>query len=186
MLTASGLERIATELDSLKSFKLAAGSIEFFWVDCPLRARVRLQMPIMVSSAIKSLVVIFSSLFACNSVLALSRTSARLLGGVGGARLVGDPVYFPGLAAIFGEGLLEVGRVGVDFRPIVSNEDGFAVDCVLGVKVAVSIFEFADLRRIGGAGFADGPVQAPLMVFGIVETHDQAFDVAGRTVGFEG
>src|SRR5271154_41983 len=102
----------------------------------------------------------------------------RIVRGFGYAGLVGDPVYFPGLAAVFGEGLLEVGCVGVDFRPIVSNEDGFAVDGVLAVKVAVSIFEFADLGRVGNAGSANGPIQTPLVILGIVEAHDQAFDVA--------
>ena len=41
-------------------------------------------------------------------------SSVRFVGGVGYARLVGDPVYFPGLAAVFGEGLLEAVGGGGD------------------------------------------------------------------------
>jgi len=62
-------------------------------------------------------------------------------------RLVRDPIHFPGLAAVVGEGLFEVGRVGVQIRPGVANENDFSVEIVLGVELAVSIFELADLGR---------------------------------------
>jgi len=85
--------------------------------------------------------------------------------------LIGNPVHFPGLAAVLGEGLLEVCGVLRDAGPDVANQDRSAVESVLAVKLADTILEFADLRWAGEqAGFAAGPVEIPLVGFGIVET----------------
>ena len=99
-------------------------------------------------------------------------------GCVAGAGLVGDPVHLPGLAAIGGEGLLEVRRAGGHARPVKADERGFAVDGVGGVEVAVAVAEVADLRRVEAADAAVGPVEPPLARVAIIEAKGQAFHVA--------
>ena len=99
----------------------------------------------------------------------------------GVAGLVGDPVDFPGSASVVGEGLLEVGR-GVQVGPFKADEDGFAVDRVLGEEFAAAVFEFADLRRVDNTNSFVGPVEAPLVGFGIVSAEGEALDVTGGAV----
>ena len=55
-----------------------------------------------------------------------------------------DPVYFPVLAAVVRERLLETARIWSDIRYDESNKDGAAVQCFLGEKFAAPIVEFAD------------------------------------------
>ena len=97
------------------------------------------------------------------------------------ARLVGDPIYFPGFAAVVGEGLLEVRR-GVHVSPLEADQDGFTVDGVLGEKFATAVFEFADLGWVQDANLAIGPIEPPLVRLRIVRTQSQTFDVAGGAV----
>ena len=91
-----------------------------------------------------------------------------LFGGYAG--LVGDPVYFPGFAAVVGEGLFEVGGGRGDVRPNKATEDGFAIGAGwFGVeKLAAAIFEFADGGRAHRAALAGAPVEAPLAGLRIV------------------
>src|SRR5580692_7684348 len=102
------------------------------------------------------------------------------------ARLVRNPVHFPGLAAILREGLLKVRRAGGGIRPKKSNQDHFAINRILSVELAASILEFADLRRVQNANLAVGPIQPPLVGLRIVQPHGQTFDMsASRAVRFE-
>jgi hypothetical protein len=99
--------------------------------------------------------------------------------------LVGDPVGVPGLASIIGERLFKVrharGRVGPD-KP---NENAFSIQHVLGVKLASSVLELADLRYDHLAVLAVGPIQTPLVRRRIVSAQGQAFDVAGCAITLE-
>src|SRR6266511_3994138 len=71
-------------------------------------------------------------------------------------------------------------------RPNESNKDKLAIQCVLAVKLTASILEFADLGWEDRTTLAVGPVEAPLVGFGIVQTQGETFDVAScRTIGFK-
>jgi hypothetical protein len=83
-------------------------------------------------------------------------------------RLVGNPVHFPGLASIIGEGLFKVRRAGVRVAPNISNQDAFSIERVLGVKLTTSVLKLTDLRRLHLASLAVGPEQAPLVGLGII------------------
>ena len=63
-----------------------------------------------------------------------------------------------------------------------SNQDGLAIDRVLGEELTASILEFADLRRVQDANFLVGPIQPPLVRLRIVETQSQTFDMAGWAI----
>src|SRR6202043_1060364 len=82
------------------------------------------------------------------------KSAWSILVSVGCPCLVGDPVHFPGLAAVTRECLFEVGRIGGHARPFVANEDGLAVDRVLGEELTASILEGADLGRVHDAVLA--------------------------------
>src|SRR5215472_37748 len=93
------------------------------------------------------------------------------------ALLIRDPVHFPSLASIVGERLLKMGRLGVQICPLISNQDGFAIDRILSDEHTAPIFEFADLRRVEDSRFASRPVEPPLVRFWVVQADDEAFDV---------
>ena len=77
-------------------------------------------------------------------------------------------------------------RIRCGVRPNKSNQDGFVIQCVLGVKFTDSIPELADLGRDDDAVLAVGPIKSPLVRLRIVGAEGQAFDVAGsRAIGFE-
>jgi hypothetical protein len=61
------------------------------------------------------------------------------------ARLIRNPVHFPALAPIIGEGLFEVSRIWGDVRPNISNQDRSALHVILAEKFPASILEFADM-----------------------------------------
>jgi hypothetical protein len=61
-----------------------------------------------------------------------------------------------------------VGHTGVGLRPDKANENGFAVECVPGVELALSVFELANLDRDDETVFAVGPVKVPLVGLRIV------------------
>ena len=84
------------------------------------------------------------------------------------ACLVRNPVSFPSLASIIRVGLLKVGHARGGVRPQKSNKDAFSILHVLGIKLAPPILELANLGHVHLAGFAVGPIEAPLMSFGIV------------------
>src|SRR6202035_5041821 len=80
-----------------------------------------------------------------------------------------------------------MGRVRGDLRPNESNQDGSAIRVrwFRVEKLAASILEFADRGRPHGTALAGGPIEAPLVGLGIVETQGQTFDVAARrAIGF--
>src|ERR1700683_3232598 len=83
--------------------------------------------------------------------------------------LIRNPIHYPSLASIVRERLLKVSRTGRKVRPNISNKDRSAIKGVLTEKLAASILELADLRWPGdGARLTIGPIQTPLMSFGIV------------------
>jgi hypothetical protein len=83
-------------------------------------------------------------------------------------RVQGDPVYFPGLAPVVREGLLKTARIGSNVRDNKSNNDGSAIKCFLGEKLAAPIFEAPDHGWAHGTTVAAGKVEAPLPGLGIV------------------
>lgn len=109
----------------------------------------------------------------------------RLAGFLADPRLVRDPVDFPGLAAIVRKRLFKVRHIRVGVRPDKSNLDQFAVEGVLAVKLAASIFELADLGRDDGAILAVGPIETPLVSLWIVGAQGQTFDVTACALGLE-
>src|SRR5579864_2708433 len=62
-------------------------------------------------------------------------------------------------------------------RPDKSNQDGFAINRVLGEKLTPSILEFADLGWVKDAILAIGPIESPLVGLRVVQTQRQTFDV---------
>ena len=78
-----------------------------------------------------------------------------------------------------------MGRVRRHVRPGITNQDGLAIDRVLGEKFPASILEFANLRRVNDAILAVGPIKSPLVRLRIVRTQRQPFDVAGRALCLE-
>ncbi len=69
--------------------------------------------------------------------------------------------------------------------PDKSNKNAFPIQRVLGVKLASSILELADLRYDHLAILAVGPIKTPLVRLRIVSAQGQAFDVAGCAISFE-
>src|SRR5713101_6320777 len=125
---------------------------------------------------------------SCDPLSGMRRSSVRFDRFIFHPCLVRDPVDFPGLAPIIRERLLKVGRIRGDVRPNKSNQDGSAIRArwFRVEKLAASILEFADRGRSNGAGLAGGPIEAPLVGLGIVQTEGQTFDVAAcRAVGFK-
>src|ERR1700691_4821744 len=78
-----------------------------------------------------------------------------------------------------------MGGIGGQVGPIKSNQDGFAIDCVLGKELTVSVRELADLGWIQNADLAVVPIESPLVRLGIVNTQGQTFDVAGGPNDFD-
>src|SRR5580692_3208740 len=79
-----------------------------------------------------------------------------------------------------------MGRTGSGVRPNESNKDRFVIQGVLAEKLAAPVLELANLGCDYGSVFAVGPVKAPLVSLGIVQTEGQTFDVAAtRAIGFE-
>src|SRR5580698_8618472 len=74
--------------------------------------------------------------------------------------------------------------VGGQVGPIKSNQNGFAIDCVLSKELAVSVLELADLGWVEDTDLAVGPIEPPLVGFRIVNAQGQTFDVAGGAVEF--
>src|SRR6266404_7296092 len=107
---------------------------------------------------------------SCDPLSGMRRASVRFVRFMVHPCLVRDPVDFPSLASIIRVGLFEVGCVRGGVRPNKSNQDNFALPCVLGVKLTASILELADLRRVNSAVLAVGPIESPLVGLGIVQT----------------
>src|ERR1700738_3784179 len=74
-----------------------------------------------------------------------------------------DPVHFPSLASIVGEGLFETARIRCDARDNKPNIDGTAIQCFLVVKLAAPIFEFANRGLAQGTAVAVGKIETPLV-----------------------
>src|SRR5215469_5965873 len=68
----------------------------------------------------------------------------RCVGCVCHTRVRSDPVHFPGLASVVGEGLLKSARIRSDVRNNETNEDSPVVECLLVKEFATSILELAD------------------------------------------
>src|SRR6202035_1464516 len=95
----------------------------------------------------------------------------------------GHPVDLPGLAAVIGIGLFEVGCAGVGFAPEKADIHQLAVVGVLPVELALPVLELTDLRDgIDRAVLAVGPVDGPLVGLSVVETDCQALDDSAGAV----
>ena len=100
--------------------------------------------------------------------------------------LIRNPVNFPGLAAIIRECLFEVWLTRVGVQPKKANQNGSAVQRILGVKLAAAVPELPDLGYDQGAVLGIGPIEPPLAGLRMVESEGQTLDVArNRTIGFE-
>lgn len=106
-------------------------------------------------------------------------------GSVRDTGLVGDPVDFPSLAPIGGEGLLKVGGIGRGLGPNIANQNDPAVERLLVEKFATAVGKLANRRLPERTVLAVGPVETPLMGLRIVETEGQTLDVTGRAGGLE-
>jgi hypothetical protein len=58
-----------------------------------------------------------------------------------------DPIYFPGLAAVCGERLLDLAGFCFDVRDDEAHQDRASVEILLIVKLAPAVLEFASRRR---------------------------------------
>src|SRR5258706_13858912 len=103
---------------------------------------------------------------------------AKMVSVIGLPGEFGDPVSFPGLAAVVGERLLEPEGPGGDIREDEAHEDGSVVQGFLVVELAAAVLEAA---RHGDAQLALGAVgegDAPLVRGRVVYADAHAFDVA--------
>src|ERR1700731_2467575 len=100
----------------------------------------------------------------------MRRGSMRFVGFIPHPCLIRNPIHFPSLASILGEGLLEVRRIRSDLRPNKSTQDGSTIRAgwFRVEKLPASILEFADRGRPQGPAFAGSPIEAPLVGLGIV------------------
>ena len=76
-------------------------------------------------------------------------------------------------------------RIRSNVRPDKSNKDAFSIQHVLGIKLAASILELADLGYDHGAILAVGPIEFPLAGLRVIQTQSQTFDVAGRPINLD-
>src|SRR6516165_8172770 len=102
----------------------------------------------------------------------------RCVGCVCHARVSRDPVHFPGLASVVGEGLLKSARIRSDVRNNKTNKDSPVVECFLVKEFAASILELADRGLTYRSVVAIREVEAPLMGLRVVQAQRQTFDVA--------
>src|SRR6185312_4151324 len=89
-----------------------------------------------------------------------TESSMRAIGA--SAAELGNPVGLPGLAAVVGEGLLELEALGGDVGEDEAHEDHPVVQRVLGVELPSPVLEAADHRQahrsLGAVGVADAPL----------------------------
>src|SRR5580704_9009505 len=112
----------------------------------------------------------YARIYSRNLLPDMRRGSMRFVGFIWHPCLIRNPIHFPGLASIIGEGLLKVRRIRSDLRPDKSTQDGSTVRAgrFRVKKLSASILEFADRGRPQGPAFAGGPIKAPLVGLGIV------------------
>src|SRR6266568_3566494 len=100
----------------------------------------------------------------------MRRSSVRFVRFILHPRKCHHPVRFPGLAPIIRECLCKAARIRSDVRKAISTKDGSAMKCFLVEKLAAAILELADHGLAHGTVVAVGPIEAPLMGLGIVQT----------------
>src|ERR1700677_2164421 len=91
----------------------------------------------------------------------------------------------PGCAAVIGVGLLVAVGVRRDVRPDTADQNGLAVEGVLGEEFAATLFERANGGRIQNAGLAVDKRLTPLMGLRVVEKECHPFPVTGRAFGLD-
>src|SRR5262249_43379730 len=101
------------------------------------------------------------------------------------ARVRGDPVHFPALAAVVRKGLLEAPGVGAERGDDEPHEDSAAVEGLLVVELAAAVLELADGRLAQRPAARIGEVEARLAGGRVVEPEAHALEVAGRAVGHQ-
>src|SRR5262249_12718991 len=89
------------------------------------------------------------------------------------ARVIGDPVQLPGLAAVGREGLLEVAGVGASLGDHEADLDRTPVEILVVEEFAAAAVEAADRRLGQRARGAVGEVQAPPARARVVEAEAQ-------------
>src|SRR5215467_9030286 len=122
---------------------------------------------------------------SCDPRFGSLRSSVRFVSFIVYPYLIGNPVDFPCLAAIFGERLFKMSGISCDVRPNVANQDSSTVKGLLIEKFTAPILELSYRGLAQDTILAVGPIETPLVRLGIVQTKGQTFDVAGRAVGFE-
>jgi hypothetical protein len=96
-----------------------------------------------------------------------------------------NPVHFPSLASIVGEGLFETAGIWSDIRDKKTNKDRSAIEYFLVQELAVSILEFADCGLAQGTAVAAGKIETPLVGLAIVQAQGESFDVTFGTINVE-
>src|SRR5215469_6019226 len=89
---------------------------------------------------------------------------------------IGGPVGLPGLAAVAGESLLPVSRVGLDAGPGEPHLDGLAPQGVIGIEETYAVHELAAYRRaqVAGGVAAVEPPDGPGGGLGVIGAHRDA------------
>src|SRR6185436_2974779 len=100
-------------------------------------------------------------------------------------RVDGDPVHFPGFAAVVRKRLLEAARALGDVGDDEPDEDRAAVERLLRVELAAAVPELADRRRREQAVAGVREVETPLPRLRVVETQAESFEMAVRSVRAE-
>jgi len=93
------------------------------------------------------------------------------------SREFADPIYFPGLAAVGGEGLFHPGGRRREVEPDVAHENGAAFEVFLMEKLAAIAGEVADHGRRGESSVIEvDEIDAPLTRGGVVEAEGLRLD----------
>lgn len=83
-------------------------------------------------------------------------------------RVVGDPIHFPGFAAIVRERLFEMTGIRLNVGDDEPHENRPAIPRFLVEEFTTPIFELADGRLAQNPAFTVGKIQGPLVRLGIV------------------
>src|ERR1700722_4988183 len=100
------------------------------------------------------------------------------------ARVLVEPVHFPGFAAIVGKSLLGLRRIRGDSPNRKPHQNHASVVRLLIVKVAATILKFAVGRNSQGADSRCGEIEIPLVSRRVVPAQREQLNVTASTIRF--